>query len=60
MLEIWMGRANTGKSRHVLEKIRDLGAGGKQLLLVPDTPPIRRRWISAVFAAPPPPATPRC
>ena len=36
-MEIWMGRANTGKSLRVLEKIRDLGdSGGGQLLLVPE------------------------
>lgn len=34
-MEIWMGRANTGKSLRVLEKIRDLGDSGVgQLLLV--------------------------
>ncbi len=36
MLEIWMGRANTGKSARVLEEIRRLGDGGRQLLLVPE------------------------
>lgn len=35
-LEIWMGRANTGKSARVLERIRTLGTGGRQLLLVPE------------------------
>ena len=36
-MEVWMGRANTGKSLRVLEKIRDLGdSGGGQLLLVPE------------------------
>ena len=36
-MEIWMGRANTGKSLRVLEKIRDLGDSGVgQLLLVPE------------------------
>lgn len=34
MLRIWMGRANTGKSRRVLEEIRDRRA--KALLLVPE------------------------
>ena len=37
MLHIWIGRANTGKSAAVLEKIRELGSqGGGQLLLVPE------------------------
>lgn len=36
-MEIWIGRANTGKSARVLEKIRALGdSGGGQLLLVPE------------------------
>lgn len=35
-LEIWMGRANTGKSARVLERIRTLGDSGRQLLLVPE------------------------
>lgn len=34
MLRIWMGRANTGKSRRVLEEIRDRGAPA--MLLVPE------------------------
>ena len=39
MLYIWMGRAKTGKSRRVLEKIRELGEeniNGRQILLVPE------------------------
>lgn len=36
MLQIWMGRANTGKSAAVLEKIRQLGDQSQQLLLVPE------------------------
>ena len=36
MLQIWMGRANTGKSARVLERIRDLGDRSSQLLLVPE------------------------
>ena len=36
MLQIWMGRANTGKSVRVLERIRQLGDKGHQLLLVPE------------------------
>lgn len=36
MLQIWMGRANTGKSARVLEEIRRLGDSGQQLLLVPE------------------------
>ncbi len=36
MLQIWIGRANTGKSARVLERIRELGDGGSQLLLVPE------------------------
>ncbi|MBD5161750.1 MAG: ATP-dependent nuclease subunit B [Oscillibacter sp.] len=34
MMRIWMGRANTGKSRRVLEEIRE--RGGPALLLVPE------------------------
>ena len=34
MLRIWMGRANTGKSRRVLEEIRDNGR--EAMLLVPE------------------------
>ena len=34
MLRIWMGRANTGKSRRVLEEIRDKKVPA--LLLVPE------------------------
>ena len=36
MLTILMGRAKTGKSNTVLERIRTLGDGGKQILLVPE------------------------
>lgn len=36
MLELWMGRANTGKSAAVLEKLRQLGDSSQQLLLVPE------------------------
>ena len=36
MLQIWMGRANTGKSARVLEEIRKLGDSGQQILLVPE------------------------
>ena len=37
MLHIWIGRANTGKSGAVLDRIRELGTeGGSQLLLVPE------------------------
>lgn len=37
MLQIWIGRANTGKSRRVLEKIHSLGDTGRgQILLVPE------------------------
>ena len=36
MLEIWMGRAGTGKSDRVLEKIRTLGDRSSQILLVPE------------------------
>jgi len=35
-LEIWMGRANTGKSAGVLERIRELGDSSRQILLVPE------------------------
>lgn len=34
MLRIWMGRANTGKSRRVLEEIKDRGVPA--VLLVPE------------------------
>ena len=36
MLEIWIGRAGTGKTARILGKIRDLGDGGRQALLVPE------------------------
>lgn len=36
MLQIWMGRANTGKSRKVLEQMRARGQERRQLLLVPE------------------------
>ena len=36
MLTILMGRARTGKSAWVLEKIRQLGDGSRQILLVPE------------------------
>lgn len=37
MLELWIGRANTGKSRRVLEAVRRRGESGRrQLILVPE------------------------
>ena len=36
MLTILMGRAKTGKSRRVLERIRELGDTSRQILLVPE------------------------
>ena len=36
MLHILIGRAKTGKSDMVLRRIRELGAGGRQILLVPE------------------------
>ena len=36
MLTILMGRAGTGKSARVLETIKTLGDGGRQILLVPE------------------------
>ena len=36
MLTILMGRAKTGKSAWVLERIRAQGDGGRQILLVPE------------------------
>ena len=36
MLTVLIGRANTGKSRAVLERIRSLGDSGRQILLVPE------------------------
>ena len=36
MLEIWIGRARTGKSQRVLERIKALGTSGQQILLVPE------------------------
>lgn len=37
MLNVWMGRARTGKSTRILERIRDLGDTGEgQILLVPE------------------------
>ena len=35
-MQLLIGRANTGKSRKILEKIRDLGDVGSQILLVPE------------------------
>ena len=35
MLEIWIGRARTGKSGRILERIRELGDESEQILLVP-------------------------
>ncbi len=35
-LNLWIGRANTGKSRRVLEAIRALGDTSQQILIVPD------------------------
>ena len=35
-MQILIGRANTGKSRRILERIRELGDSGKQILLVPE------------------------
>ena len=36
MLHIFIGRSKTGKTQVVLEKIRALGDGGRQILLVPE------------------------
>ena len=36
MLHIFIGRSKTGKTQAVLEKIRALGDGGRQILLVPE------------------------
>ena len=36
MLHILIGRAKTGKSDMVLRRIRELGTGGRQILLVPE------------------------
>ena len=36
MLEIWIGRARTGKSERILERIRELGDASEQILLVPE------------------------
>ena len=36
MLEIWIGRARTGKSGRILERIRELGDESEQILLVPE------------------------
>lgn len=36
LLTVLIGRANTGKSRAVLERIRSLGDSGRQILLVPE------------------------
>ena len=36
MLQILIGRAKTGKSDTVLRRIRELGDGGRQILLVPE------------------------
>ena len=36
MLYILIGRAKTGKSDMVLRRIRELGDGGRQILLVPE------------------------
>ncbi len=35
-MQLLIGRANTGKSRRILEQIRELGDSGKQILLVPE------------------------
>ena len=35
-LKLIIGRANTGKTQHILEQIRDLGDSGQQILLVPE------------------------
>ncbi len=36
MLHIYIGRAKTGKSDAVLQRIREIGEGGRQILLVPE------------------------
>lgn len=35
-LNLWIGRANTGKSKRILEKIQEMGDSSKQILLVPE------------------------
>ena len=35
-MQLLIGRANTGKSRRILERIRELGDTGSQILLVPE------------------------
>ena len=35
-MQLLIGRANTGKSRLVLDRIRELGESGRQILLVPE------------------------
>ena len=59
MLHILMGRARTGKSERVLQRIAALGDSSQQILLVPEHASHVAEMTCAVFAATPRRAMPR-
>ncbi len=51
MLTILIGRAKTGKSDQVLRRMAELGNIAARSCWCRNTPPIRRKWMSAAPAA---------